>query len=514
MMRRHLRVSRAAQVFQGANGCQLPSTAQLLVEGGDERIRLDPLRAVNQYGCAALPDPDILAFGSSTASVISARGLAAAESLRQRLERALVSESAEHVYAKGIERVRCELRSLCGFADLSGPDVIFATSGTDLHLIAAQLTSTGEPCPLAVMIDEAETGSQVPAALRANHFGICAGHVEQRDNDGAPSEATVPIEIASISVRAEGGMPLPATEVDAAVEALVAKSLKQGRRVLLILVDVAKTGLLAPSAACAIALKQRFPGQLDVMVDACQFRLAPATLRAYLAQGFIVAVTGSKFLAGPSFSGALLLPAGLAKRLRGRPVPASLWAYSTRGDWPAGWDVAALAEYANFGLLLRWEAALAEFRDFAALPDGVVMRVLDAFADAVRQRLADDPLMEALPVPLLERHGLTATPCWDSRQTIFPFLLRRPTEQYLSPAESMRIHELLQQGAGGVRCHLGQPVSCGCRAGHPVSALRMCASARLVVEAASGSRATAAVIDRAMLAFDQATALVRTLPFT
>lgn len=63
----------------------LPSTQDLLLEGGDTRILLDLLRGTNRYGCVPYPDPGMLAFGSSTASSISEDGFAAAERLRQRL---------------------------------------------------------------------------------------------------------------------------------------------------------------------------------------------------------------------------------------------------------------------------------------------------------------------------------------------------------------------------------------------------------------------------------------------
>ena len=60
-----------------------------------------------------------------------------------------------------------------------------------------------------------------------------------------------------------------------------------------------------------------------------------------------------------------------------------------------------------------------------------------------------------------------------------------------------------------VRYQLGQPVACGHRAGIPVSALRICASARLIVEAtANGGLKAARVFNKAMAALDKAVRLV------
>jgi hypothetical protein len=57
---------------------------------------------------------------------------------------------------------------------------------------------------------------------------------------------------------------------------------------------------------------------------------------------------------------------------------------------------------------------------------------------------------------------------------------------------------------------LGQPVSCGQRDGRPLSALRLCASARLAVDALGpGGLGPQAVIDDALKALDKAAWLCR-----
>jgi len=56
----------------GPGQAALPPTAALLTHGGDARIVLDPSRGLNKYGCSPFPDARLAAFGSSTASTISA----------------------------------------------------------------------------------------------------------------------------------------------------------------------------------------------------------------------------------------------------------------------------------------------------------------------------------------------------------------------------------------------------------------------------------------------------------
>jgi hypothetical protein len=110
--------------------------------------------------------------------------------------------------------------------------------------------------------------------------------------------------------------------------------------------------------------------------------------------------------------------------------------------------------------------------------------------------------------------------------TIHPFLLRR-SGKLLRREETARVYDLLRVDAGdalhlaagdperglaALRCQLGQPVACGQRDGAPISALRLCASARLAVEAITRNRRTA-IIERALHALDKAALLARSLSF-
>lgn len=441
---------------QAVSDHPFPATEQLLVSGGDARIALDPHSGLNKYGCRPYPDPQMLALGSSTASVISAASFAAAGQLRDRLLQELGAESFEAIYAREMQRIRMAL-----LRDLSDGDVelVFTTSGTDAHAVAARHVASASTAPLrVVMVEEAETGSGVAEALMGQSFA----------GSGWKDGCFDAIEVLSVPLREADGRTRPADHVDADVAVRVDEAVAQGRRVLLVMADQSKTGLIAPSPACVLGLHHRHPESLDILVDACQFRVATSTLRAYLQQGFMVALTGSKFFTGPSFSGVLLFPESLGRRLK----------------IPTGDD----AGTANFGLLLRWEAALVELNRFRAVPESFVIRFMRTFEQAVQQRLIDDPHFEPLEVALLERQPFTAQRSWDHIQSIFPFMLYRPEaaggRSTLNREETLEIYRQLPvAGASGLRCQLGQPVACGTREGIPVSALRLCISARLIADA-------------------------------
>jgi hypothetical protein len=492
---------RPVGVDAGAQPARLPPTEFLLVSDGDARIALGD-DGTNIYGCPPWPDPALLDFGSSTASVISSGAFEAAAGLRKRLYAALPGRNEAELYATEMQRLRGELLELCGLEGDGSVDVLFAASGTDLHRMIAEVVAASGPSGLFVLGPEsAETGSGVAVAL----------------TEGGGRGAACAIEVAGVALRDAYGRPRRGADIDAEAEAKVAAAVAAGQRVLLVLVDVSKTGLIAPSPACAMALQRRWPESVEVMVDACQFRLAPATLHAYLEQGFIVALTGSKFVGGPSFSGAVLVPRAIATRLRG--VSTGFRHHAVRAELPADWaETAALEDGARFGRLLRWEAALYELRAFRRLPADAVVNALRELTEIVDARLQRDPAFEALARPALDRRPLAKGADWDGQATIFPFLLFRPQARRrpLGREQTRRVYELLQGDLGDsadwldtlgglavLRCRVGQPVACGQRDGIEISALRLCFGARLLAEAASGEDALLRVAGRAMACLDK-----------
>jgi len=505
----------------------LPSTAALLTSGGDLRIVVDPLTGLSMYGCGPAPDPHLVQLGSSTASVISPRGLAAANALRATLEAQLRDHAPDKVYARHAARQRAELPLLCGLPPDShaGVEALLAASGTDLHLLAAQWLQP----QLTVMAAPEETGSGLPAALQGRHFN-------PRTAAGDSVVKGMPVgdwhgELATLDLRHGDGSLRASSCIDADCISFVDTAAALGQRVLLVLTDVSKTGLIAPSIATALALQQRWPDQVHVLVDACQFRLAPATLRAYLAHGCLVALTGSKFMSGPTFCGLMLVPAALAAVRRDSPLPPGALAYSNAADWPphcaagrslkAGAAASARVE-ANFGLLLRWEAAMAEMRAFRAVPADFVAAFLRSFGDAVTAALRGDACFERLPVAPLRRAALgdiedDAGLAWDQEQSIFAFVLHAPTaagQRPLTRAETLALYRGLRHGgsddAPAPRFLLGQPVICGERSGEPVSALRLCASATMIITAWENGSADGAIAD-ALAALAAIASLVRSM---
>ena len=485
-------------------------TAQLLTQGGDHRIRIDGATGLNPYGYAPSPDDGLVAFGSSTASTISGAAFAAADRLRIRLAEALKTTPAAAVFEREMARVRAELLQLCGLEDAS-VEVLLSPSGTDLHMLAAQLVGSDPVRPtLAIIAEETETGSGVPAALAGRRYSAVTPFEDLVDDEG-PITGALAADVISVAARAADGRPRDPGAVDLEVERLAADAAGAGRRVLLVVTDVSKTGLITPTPAVAKRLAARWPDKVVVLVDASQMRLTPATMQAYVREGWLVAISGSKFLTGPAFSGAMLIPRPLAETLRHRVLSPHLRAYSTQSEWPPGWTARTLLEPAgNLGLLLRWEAALEELRRFRTLPEAQISAFVAQLGRTAAAAIAASPALEALGGRDLDR-ACGPAGGWDSLPTIFPFLLRRVSPAgpgaWLSPDETARVHRLLRQDlaaqgaacgdaqvrtAAGLRIEMGQPVPVGLRDGVQLSALRFCIGARQIADACSGGPAAAA----------------------
>ena len=503
----------------GTDGQQfIPSLAELLGEGGDHRIRPDALTGLNAYGCAPEPDPDLAAFGSSTASTISAAAWDAAARLRERIADSLEMAPPAAVYERELGRIRRELVRLCGLETAAGLQVLFAPSGTDIHMLIAQLVGGDPRRPALAIIGEAgETGSGVPAALEGRSYSPSTPLAGAADRD-APIGGALAAETTEVPARAADGRLRDSAAVEAEIEALAAGAVREGRRVLLVITDVSKTGLISPSPVFARTLQARFPGRIDVLVDGCQLRLSAPTLRGYADLGWMIAVTGSKFLTGPAFSGAVFIPAEAAERFAARILSPRLRAYSARADWPSGWAMrAGLEPVANHGLLIRWEAALEELRRFAAIPERGVAGFLARFRATVETAMSASPALEPLAGRALDR-GLCGEAGWDSAPTIFPFLLNRPGGAgRLTAEETRKVYALMRRDLGGragsddaramagLRVEVGQPVACGVQAGAPAAALRLCASARLIAEACCGGAAAEQdILARARQALEKA----------
>ncbi len=470
----------------------LLGTADALMEtGGDIRLHRDPLSALNGYGCSHRPRPWAITFASSTASSSSERGYLAADLERLKTTAKLLARSRKSLPVRAsLAAVRRGLGQVFGLD--AATQVVLAASGTDTELLALALTHLAAAAApiLNILIAPEETGRGVPMAARGVHFAVdtARGHDVAFE---APIAGFRPdTEIANICLRHPDGALRPAAEVETEISSIVAAGISAGKQVILHVLDLSKTGLLAPNPSYLLGLRALFGARFDIVVDACQARLSARAINAYLQLDAVVLVTGSKFFTGPPFAGALLVPATIAKRLAQGKLPAGLDAYFGRDEFPEGCAAASLLPpVGNYGLALRWHAALAEMRAFRLVAPPRRAEILQGFGEVVRTAVAANPalsLLEALPISRGEIAEM-----WERMPSIFSFSLRSPMdpERYLDPAEARAVYIWLNadlsevlpdHAAAGRICHIGQPV-CLPRpdGGGPMGVLRVSAGARL-----------------------------------
>ncbi|MDE8347658.1 MAG: hypothetical protein POH28_16020, partial [Acidocella sp.] len=448
---------------------QLGTVDALMETGGDIRLARDPQSALNGYGCSHRPRPWAITFASSTASSSSSRGYVAADRARLRHTLALLRGATRRdASLDTLARVRRGIKRYFGLA--RGTQIVLAASGTDTELLALALAHMegGGQSVRSVLIAPEETGRGVPAAAAGRHFAVdtARGHdvVFQAPIAGFRADT----DVKAIALRDDAGAVRPMAVVEAEIIAAVGQGIYEGWRVVLHALDLSKTGLLAPTPSFLAGLRARFGGAFDLVVDACQTRLSPASLRAYLALDAVVLVTGSKFFTGPPFAGAAILPPRIAKRLRGATLPAGLEAYFGRDEFPEQCPAAqGLPPAGNYGLALRWCAALAEMRGFARTDAQARVAILERFGDVVRAAVARMPALALLAAPPINR---AAAQDWECLPSIFSFSIRAPHEpaRNLTPDEARAVYRWLNADLSAVIphkaalarriCHIGQPV--------------------------------------------------------
>ena len=468
----------------------------LLGCGGDPRLRLNPATGANEYGCQPFPCPDTLSFASSTATSISVRAYARAGQAREALMQSAISVGIDAAFDARIEAMRDELTNHLG---LSNADIVFSPSGTNSQLHALFLTrALLGPALTTVIVAADQTGSGTAYTARGCHFSAATAQ-------GSPVQKSEPVAGLAHSVTSvalglldENGDCRPQAETDARVLAAIETSIANGTHVLLQIMDSSKLGWRAPSDQCLDEIAARCPGQVQVVVDACQMRLGRPRLQQYLDRGYLVLVTGSKFFTGPPFNGALLVPAGLAGTIDaiGEIAPGML-EYTSRSDWPVQWQGlrSRFPIRANFGQWLRWEAALEEIRGYHEVPEELRRMALTIFGEGVERIITSSPLLRLLPPQQrLEDDSLDEEL---AQRTIFPFVLMHQG-RVVSLEDCRKIYRALARDARGSVaaelhgrdaeiaakiCLVGQPVALSQRGPHPMAALRICAGARLVTEA-------------------------------
>jgi hypothetical protein len=414
----------------------------LLTTGGDDRIRLDDA-GCNRYFATAAPF-DGLAYGSSTISSISADALAhLATDWHPRLADGLAPDD----YAAALAGLR---KRISGHFGDGSAAVVFAPSGTDLEFIGLAAIPAGAGPACSILLGRDEVGSGCIQSAAGRHFA-------DRTATGVAVSVGTPIDarhaanrLADLPIREADGSSRSSAVIRAGIEALADTALAQGEHPVIHIVHGSKTGLTLPSLADCAALADRYGASATLVVDACQLRITPEAVRAYLALGAIVLGTGSKFAGGPPFSGFALVPAKIMRRAA--PLSPGFAQLARRAEWPTGWpgrDI--LPHSANAGLLLRLAGALFEIDRFLALSPTRVAEILSDFQAAVQRHSAASGLALFQTQP-------RATPCLAASLATLDFSPLRPGLDFDAAVALHRALALGSSSTPAAAFRIGQPV--------------------------------------------------------
>lgn len=346
---------------------------RVLESGGDTRLDLNEFGR-NRYGVPPRPRPEAVHFSSSTASAISDYGFSLCDMLRRDLLAAQYRRGLDLQELRGriCRAVAGALLSELGLEE-NEADVAILSSGTDAELVATLVAAAvpGATRLTNILVGSEESGRGVAIAATGARFDVktSTGHSVER---GAKVQPDCMVDVVSIPIRDDEGMPRLNSVIEEDIERVIAVADKDRNRVLAHVLMSSKTGISAPGAAAIRRLVRR--EGVDVVVDACQVRSPLEGLGKLVRDGCMLQVSGSKFLTGPPFSGALIVPARMSER-------ASAFADLLRDsigvthplDWTNRWASRmgrlANAPHSGFGPAFRWFPALVEARLLALVPE-------------------------------------------------------------------------------------------------------------------------------------------------
>jgi hypothetical protein len=321
---------------------------------------------------------------SATACPPDISGFERADTLRKELLNAALKGDLSAMFSTCMEQVRNRIAALLHLDRIDPfPAIITTPSGIEAELVLVQLAverwrelaqkekpnQDVQPAVENVFISADEIGSDKQAAGAMQPFSAQApdgSDVTSAFVDGVSRAASgvvtfsKPDWVYQIRSDCQGF----ATQLEHRLNEIV---YTQGRVAIVHIWAASAVGLSFPAPEFLVRIKKKYRERLIAVVDATQMRCDERMLAAFLESGCCVILSGSNFIGGPPFSGALILPFAEAQTLQD--------AVNKLGHYISAEDVdprladfrKSLPDWKNFGLLLRWHAALAIMERYYSL---------------------------------------------------------------------------------------------------------------------------------------------------
>jgi hypothetical protein len=374
---------------------------EILTCGGDSRIVIDKQSGFNTYGIPPRPRPEAVQFSSTTASAISDHGFLFDEILRKILLLRLISgdESIVDLHRKVTKGIEKEIKQIL---DVKESDVVITASGTDAELISTMISASGANGRkvINILIAPNETGRGYLNAAEGRYFDhetATGMHVEKSQKAWPDSS----IEIKHVEIRDKEGNPRKLEDICSDFINFGKSAIDNGYHVIAHILLSSKTGLNAPSIETVDELVSYSRQHVDVVVDACQVRNSMTFLGKLVSKGWMLQITGSKFLTGPPFSGALVMPTTYRTRISGI-VQRLAYAHGVtrRENWSQWWFERIPSPKAlppvSFGPVFRWLPALMEAHLLKLIPRSTRIKMASDFRQALIKRIQRSSYLELI----------------------------------------------------------------------------------------------------------------------
>ena len=356
----------------------------LLSEGCDERVHVDPESGRNKYNLKPMAFQTLLQRGSCTANVLTPRSYA--------LSKAFLSKYDELNYESLLEKQAARLTDLVQNDNHAPFDVFFGPSGSDLVYYPLMFQKMLNPGKRIVNIvscpEELGSGSKYASETRFyanyNQFG---DDIEK----GAFVDPSNVSEVHYLDARDSEGKILDRSK---AIQKIIAEN--KGASIVGSLVYGSKSGIKDD-----LNVIDPNDGTMWV-VDLCQFRVDKNLIHDLLEKGVMIMITGSKFFQAPPFCAALLVPRKWSMQLR-EVADASIIA--PYGKLFSAYDVpwfmenmrSHLPKLENKALRLRMEIALDEMEAYQYWSQHQTDEMILEWANACGKKLRESDFFELMP---------------------------------------------------------------------------------------------------------------------
>jgi len=416
------------------------SFEEAIQSGGDERLDTDEM-GLNKYFVRPASGEKIFNRASCTCSPLSPEASAVARSVYNSID--------ENNFEQLLQNQVDSLKRLINYPGEDRFDVFLAPSGSDLcyyQILFGKLIAGDQDIVNIVTCPE-ELGSGSVSAFsglfHSERTQIKSGFIK-----GSPLDKNLEVKTILLQARSKEGL------INDHRDALHEYVHVYGKEnfVNANLVIGSKSGI-----ENNVSIISQVPEEVNWTVDLCQYRASKVLINGLLGLNASVMLTGSKFYQSAPFCGALLVPKTISRRFLESNARAVPWFTNifSRYDVPRefSWLREHLQPVENYGLLLRWAAAIAEIDLFSRLDEYKVTKQIDAWNSCVTRTIEESKNLELIP----DQH-LT-------NKTIVSFrVLDR--SGYLDYSRLRQFYEFVC-GAGAIslpgydRVSFGQPVSYG-----------------------------------------------------